>query len=249
MAEAATTGRGREAGHGWWPYLLPYAGFLGMVEVSNRVIPDDWAGLGLVLKPAVPALLMLYFAARGAYPELRTFRFDLGGYGLDIALGLALAGLWMAPYLVVAAMRPEGPGFDAEILGSGNESVALGLRLFGYALVTPFFEELFIRSFVMRYSEVYSRRGDFRSVPLAHYTLGSFVTTVVVFTIGHVPWEWWVAVPWVAVTNLWFYYRKDLYAVILTHATTNAALLAAAVLWSGRFSDADGNPISLWFFV
>ena len=141
------------------------------------------------------------------------------------------------------------PATGAEQLGASGVGLALGLRLFGYALVTPLFEETFFRSFVMRYSVVYRKRGDFRQVPLARYTRASFVATTIVFTMGHVPWEWWVAVPWIAITNLWFYYRKDLYAVILVHATTNAAILIAAVLLTGRFLDGDGNPISLWFFV
>ena len=242
-------------GHGWWPYVLPYVAFLASVELLNRVLPEDWAGLGLVLKPAVPAVLLVWFAMRGAYPELRRRpelrwpRLDLGGRVLDVAVGLVLAVLWVAPFVFFETLRPEGPGFDLDQLGEANRPLTLGLRLFGYALVTPLFEEIFIRSFVMRYSEVYRQRGDFRTVPLAHYTLGSFVTTTIVFTLGHVPWEWWVAVPWVAITNLWFYYRKDLWALILTHATTNAALLGAALFLSDHFSDGSGNPISLWFFV
>ena len=239
----------RQLGHGWWPYLLPYVGFLATVETLNGVLPDAWSGLGLVLKPAVPAALLLWFAAHGAYRELRGLPLDLSRRSLDVVVGLLLAGLWMAPYLVVDVIRPDGAGFDPEQLGASRVPLTLGLRLIGYALITPLFEELFIRSFVMRYSEVYGSRGDFRRVPLAHYTLRSFITTVVVFTIGHIPWEWWVAVPWVVATNLWFYYRKDLGALIALHATTNAALLAAAALLDGRFLDANGSPISLWFFV
>jgi CAAX prenyl protease-like protein len=244
-----TNGEARDAGHGWWPYVLPYAGFLAAVETFNRIVPDAWSGLGLVLKPAVPAALLIYYASRGAYPELRRFRLDPSGRVLDVALGLLLAALWILPFVWIDAIRPDVEGFDSEQLGAAGVGLALALRMAGYAIITPLFEEIFIRSFVMRYSEVYRSRGDFRKVPLAVYTPISFVVTVVVFTLGHVPWEWWVAVPWVAITNLWFYYRKDLYAVILVHATTNAAILVAAVLWTGRFVDGEGNPISLWFFV
>lgn len=239
----------RRSEHGWWPYVLPYAAFLFSVETLNRVLPEAWSGLGLFLKPAVPAVLLVVFAWRGAYPELRRPRPDLGMRALDVTLGIVLAALWMAPFVWIDALRPEVAGFDPDQLGPSRSALALGLRLFGYALVTPFFEEIFIRSFVMRYAQVWRERGDFRDVPLAHYSVRSFAVTVIVFTLGHVPWEWWVAVPWVALTNLWFYYRKDLYAVILVHATTNAAILAAAVLWTGRFRDGTGEPIPLWFFV
>ena len=52
-------------------------------------------------------------------------------------------------------------------------------------------------------------------------------------------WEWWVAVPWVIGSSLWFYYRGHLGAVILFHAAANATILLAAI-WT------DGP---LWFFV
>ena len=65
----------------------------------------------------------------------------------------------------------------------------------------------------------------------------------------HVPWEWAVAVPWVALTNLWFYRRRNLVSIMIVHGGTNAALLLLAVFGDGWFTDADGSPLSLWFFV
>ncbi|MEE2674428.1 MAG: CPBP family glutamic-type intramembrane protease [Myxococcota bacterium] len=236
-------------GHGWWPYLVPYLAFLASVETIRR-LPGDWAPIGLLLKPGVPGLLILYYYSRGAYPEVRGVALDLGKRALDVGVGVALAGLWMAPFVLVDDLRPAQPDFfDPEQLGAGSVAWVLGLRMFGYALVTPFFEELFIRSFVMRYAEVFQARGDFRDVRLARFTWRSFAATVVVFTLAHAPWEWWVAVPWIVLTNLWFYYRQDIYSVILVHAATNASILVAVTLWSGAVTDASGKAISLWFFV
>ena len=251
---AAGGGRGEgfadaSGGHGWWPYLLPYVGFLLAVEVARRM-PDAAAPLMLFVKPAVPLVLLAWFFARGAYPELRASRLDPVRTPLDVLFGLGLALLWMAPYVLWPSLRPEAPEpFDPGLLGPGREALALAVRAAGYALFTPLFEELFIRSFVMRYADVWATRGDFRSVPLARYSLRSFLTTIVVFTVGHVPWEWWVAVPWVALTNLWFYWRRDLLSVVVVHGVTNAAILAAAVLGEGVLTNASGEPLSLWFFV
>ena len=196
MAGASGAGAAEASeGHGWWPYLLPYVGFLLAVEVARR-LPEAAAPAMLFVKPAVPLALLALFYARGAYPELRASRLHPLRTPLDVLFGLALALLWMAPYVLWPALRPESPEpFDPELLGAGREGLALAARAAGYALVTPLFEEQFIRSFVMRYADVWATRGDFRSVPLARYTLRSFVTTIVVFTMGHVPWEWWVAVP------------------------------------------------------
>jgi CAAX prenyl protease-like protein len=235
-------------GHGWWPYLGPYASFLLLVELGSRV-PASMAPWMLLVKPAVPAALMIYFAARGAYPELRCARFDLKLTSLDLLLGVALAALWMAPYLVFEALpRPDAAdGFDTAQAGESMIALVLGARLVGYALVTPFFEELFIRSFVMRYADAYNRPVDFRDLPLAYYTLRSFIVTVIVFSVGHAPWEWWVAVPWVVSTNLWFYWRRDMGSVIVVHAATNAAILIYVTLATGGLVPSTGHL--LWIFV
>lgn len=240
----------RERGHGWWPYVTPYFAFLGVTELGRR-LPEDLEPWLLLLKPGAPAALMIYFALRGAYPELRVLRSSIGTLLLDVACGLALAALWMAPYLAFSELRPDASAaFDPKQLGEAMVPAALALRMLGYGLVTPFFEELFIRSFVMRYSEVYRSGGDFRDVPLAHFGWTSFIATTVVFALGHVPWEYWVAIPWVMLTNLWFYYRKDLYAAILVHATTNAAILVFVAWAAGLlFGGPAGGPLSLWFFV
>lgn len=239
----------KQTGHGWWPYLLPYFAFLAAVELSSRM-SGTGAAVMLFIKPALPLMVIGYFWSKGAYPELRRGGLSLGGASQDILVGIGLAALWMLPFIGIAAIRPESPSpFDPNQWGSEWAFGVLALRMFGYAIVTPLFEEVFIRSFVMRYSEVYMSRGDFRDVPLAHYTMTSFIATIVVFTIGHVPWEWWVAVPWVALTNLWFYYRKNLWALILVHGVTNATILIVAIIGEGWFTDGAGQAISLWFFV
>ena len=50
-------------------------------------------------------------------------------------------------------------------------------------------------------------------------------------------------------TNLWFYHRGHIGSVILVHAVTNATILLLVVLGSGVLTDAEGQPLSLWFFV
>ena len=237
------------SGHGTWPYLLPYVCFLLAIEVGHRM-PTSTEGVMLFVKPAVPLLLMIWFAWRGAYPELWASRLNVFRTPLDVGLGVGLAVLWMLPFVLIPALGPQdSEPFNPDFLGESQRGLVLGVRMFGYALVTPLFEELFIRSFVMRYAEVWSERGDFRAVPLAHYSLRSFLATIVIFTVGHVPWEWWVAVPWVAITNLWFYWRKDLLSVIVVHGVTNATILLVAIFGEGLFRNAEGGPLSLWFFV
>ena len=239
------------SGHGWWPYVVPYAAFMVLSEIGAR-LPDAADVWVLGLKPAIVLGLILWFWRAGRYPEWRGegARIGLLGGALDIAVGLALTAVWVLPYYWVPALRPEPGGeFDPAMAGEALVPLILGLRLFGYALVTPLFEELFIRDFVMRIADVWDSEFDFRDQPLARYTPLSLVVTTVVFTLGHVPWEWWVCVPWVVLSSLWFYYRKSLSAVMLVHGVTNAALLGLAV-WGGDWlTNADGSRFSFWFFV
>jgi hypothetical protein len=206
----------------------------------------------LFLKPGITLAMILGFRSQGAYPEWRGdgARLGFGGGLQDVAVGLVLAALWVAPFLVFPSLRPEpGGAFDPAMAGDEWIALIIGIRLFGYALVTPIFEELFIRSFVMRIADVWDGDGDFRDQPLARYTRRSMIVTCVVFTLGHVPWEWWVCVPWIFLTNLWFYHRRSLSSIILVHGVTNAALLALAVFAGELFQNADGSAFSFWFFV
>jgi CAAX prenyl protease-like protein len=210
---------------------------------------DPWA---LLIKPAVVLALVLWFRGQGAYPEWRGAGARIGVLGglADIAVGLVLTAIWVLPYILFPALRPAPGGeFDPTLAGVGLVPVILALRLFGYAIVTPIFEELFIRSFVMRIAEVWESERDFRDLPIAMYTAKSLIVTTLVFTLGHVPWEWWVCVPWVVLSSLWFYRRKSLSSVMLVHGVTNAALLALAIWGGDLFRNADGSAFSFWFFV
>ncbi|MFT5443866.1 MAG: CAAX prenyl protease-like protein [Myxococcota bacterium] len=232
-------------GHGWWPYLGPYLAFLLAAQLGGE-FPDSWQPALLVIKPMLPGGLILYFFLRGDYPELRAMKLQPGWNLLDILLGVVLAVQWMGPYLLIDMLpRPEPEdGFNPHMAGESMMLTILAIRMLGYAVVTPIFEELFIRSFVMRYADCYMRPGDFRTIEIARYTLRSFVTTVVVFTVAHAFWEWWVAVPWVVATNLWFYLRKDMAAPILVHASTNASILIYVTVAT---SGVPGH--ALWVFV
>ena len=238
-------------GHGWWPYVVPYVVFLLLSEVGAR-LPDAADPYFLALKPSVVLALVIRFWLGGAYPEWRrpAVAMTAPGLAMDVAVGLALTAVWVVPFLLFPNLKPDPGGeFDPAMAGESAIATILALRLFGYALVTPIFEELFIRSFVMRVAEVWESERDFRDLPLGRYSLRSLVVTTVVFCLGHVPWEWWVCVPWIVLSSLWFYHRRSLTALMVVHGTTNGALLALAVFGEGWLRDVHDEPFSFWFFV
>ncbi len=235
----------------WWPYVLPLVSFLVLVEISAWV-DQRFAAAMLAIRVVVPLAQLIYFWRRGEYPELR-FRVT-PMTSVDIVLGVGLAAMWMAPYIWFPSIRPDSDATEMNPLMAGATLMPLVLvvRMIGYAMVTPWMEEIFMRSFLMRLADVFDAKegeDDFRKVPIARFTLRSFLVVVGVFLATHQIWEWWVMLPWAVLTTLWFYYRKDLFALIVVHAATNAAILVAAIALNGRFLDADGGPLSLWFFV
>jgi len=232
---------------GWAPYWTPYFSFILIVMFSGRV-SEPYAAIFLVLRVAAPLGLFVYFALRGAYPELRGARW--GSLALaDVAVGLAGAALWIAPFLIWDGLRPNERGFDASRLGPDGAWLALTLRAIGYSCVTPFVEELFMRSWLLRYVDVTQSRRSFRSVPIAHFSWPSFLIVVVFFVTTHQIWEYGVMLGWTLLTMAWFYYRKHLAPIVLVHAVTNGAIFAFVCAFDRVFRDAAGAPISLWFFL
>ena len=233
---------------GWGPYWLPMLAFLLLIEVGRRA-PDSAGGFFLGLRVLVPGALVAGYAARGRYPELRGFRVD-ARVALDVAVGLLGAALWIAPFLWFPELRPTSPGFDpAHAFGADWSGLALALRGVGYAAVTPFVEELFVRSWLLRYAQVWSSQRDFRNVPMARFTWPSFAVTTGYFVFTHQPWEWGVMFAWTLLTMAWFYHRRHIAPLILVHAVTNGAIFAFVWLGDGRVHDATGAVVPLWFLL
>jgi CAAX prenyl protease-like protein len=221
--------------------------FLLVVELTGRV-PEPFVPIFLVLRVAAPLAFFAYYLRRGAYPELRGARW--GAWPLaDVAVGLLGAALWIAPFLLWDSLRPDEDGFDAGQLGPDGAWLSLTLRFIGYSFVTPFVEELFVRSWMLRYVDVAETKRSFRSVPIARFSWRSFAIVSAYFVFSHAPWEWGVMFAWTMLTMGWFYLRQHLAPLVLVHAVTNAAIFLFVLAYDGRFRDASGNAISLWFFL
>lgn len=231
-------------------YVGPYFLF-GLVLWIEGQLPQPWASYFLPLRGLVPLALLVYCYRRGAYEELRNLRWSLKGCALDVAVGLFVMVLWTAPY-VYGLLRAPGPeqGFDPNAAGAAFAPYLLAARLFGFAFVTPIFEELFIRSFLHRFASVYNvRSADFRNLPIGHFTWAGFAVTVAFFTFTHAGWEGPVAALTCVTYNALLYTRKTILAPILAHAVTNFSLFVFVALASGRIPGPDGSLLDLWYFL
>ncbi|HBZ68329.1 MAG TPA: CAAX prenyl protease-related protein [Deltaproteobacteria bacterium] len=237
-------------GTGWGPYVVPYASFGLLAEVQART-PHDIAPYMLIFRVALTAALVLFFFLRGDYPELRSWRPTLPGAFQDVLLGLVTTVVWVAPYVLFPALPRRDPqtAFRPYALGTTLAPIYVAIRFAGFALVTPFMEELFIRSFLIRYLDVFDTGEDFRDVPMARFRWRSFIGTWLAFTFSHLPWEYPVAAATGLLWNLWLYRRKHLASVVLVHAVTNGSLFLLVALGSGHLHDLQGHVLDLWYFL
>lgn len=240
-----------------WPaYVFPYLAFLFITEVQARPIGEGSLVLW-ILRVLVPAGLLVHYVRQGELRELRGFRPTALGVAADVALGLSIAALWIVPFEFGWLPKPQPLSrFDPDQLGESLRVVVLGLRLVGFAVVTPFVEELFVRSFLIRAAELVriSRRGvdidfdaDVRDLPMARFAWRGFVATALFFTFSHLGWQWPVALVTGVVWNLWLYHRGHIVPLVISHAVANLTIFVATVLASGRLTDAQGRVIDLWY--
>lgn len=199
----------------WLPYVFPFALFLLLTEPA-RFFPALIPFLYTAKTITVGALLWFWrqkFMADLSSPL--SFREFLTAF----LCGLLVLVIWIMTkgYLFEVG---QSAGFDPYAMGS-SQSAAIAMicvRLIGSSLVVPVMEELFWRSFLMRYLI----NPDFRSVPLGAFTWFSFIGVAVLFGLEHHQ----VAAGIIAglLYGFLFVRQKNLKGVILAHAVTNLGL-------------------------
>jgi uncharacterized protein len=217
--------------------ILPFAVFMSFIAVDEAA--RFLASHGAVtfapttlyflypLKAGVVALLLLKY--RSFYTELRWKDLaELRTTAAVLLVGFSTCLLWI---LMDWNFAPTGPpqGFNP-VLFSGNASrlAMTAIRVAGAVLVVPLMEELFWRSFLLRYLV----HPDFESVPLGTFTWFSFIATVILFGFEH----HFLAAGMVAgaIYNVVLYQTRSLAHCVFAHAVTNLAL-ASYVLYTGKW--------------
>jgi uncharacterized protein len=162
--------------------------------------------------------LLIYFWPQ--YRELKDRVINGPGEAiLIIAVGLLVYAAWVRMDWSWAMQGNEtAVGYDPFLAGTEIGIVLAGIRIFGASVAVPIMEELFWRSFLIRY--LISSKFD--SVALGTFTVISFAATVVLFGLEH---DLWLAgmLAGAAYTGL-LYYTKRLWPCIVAHAITNFAL-------------------------
>lgn len=204
-----------------WVRVLPFALFMLLLALRGAVPADGSWGVDPRWLYAVQALLVagLLGVLWREYGELSRQQWPAAGQiVLAVAVGLAVFGLWIVldrPWMVIGEATARFVPLDA----AGQLDLALvAFRLFGAALVVPLMEELFWRSFLMRWVAQHTFEGvDPQRVGLKAIVLSTFV-----FTLAHTQ---WLAAVIAGLAYALLYVRTGrLWVAVIAHAVTNAAL-------------------------
>ena len=207
-----------------WPRILPFSVYMGFIALSSLLAllfpVDDQSQVGELwlypIKILIVGGLLVFFWSK--FDELKSPLVVSWSEGLSvIGIGVLVYVLWVRmdwPWAMQGEATEYNPFKDAGSMGMW----LAGIRIFGASVVVPVMEELFWRSFLIRW--VIDNR--FNVVPLGAFTIGSFAATVVLFGLEH---NLWLAGMMAgALYNLLLYQTRRLWPCILAHGLTNFLL-------------------------
>jgi len=211
----------------WFPYVAPFVAFI-LLTYGGGHWPEA-AHLWYLAKTVVVGAML--WAFRHHYPELRPGRSG-GDWAIAAVVGAVVLVVWVVPERLLAPLMVGDPsGFDPYSfgLGAGLTWAVIGVRLLGASVVVPVMEELFWRSFLMRYLI----EADFKRVAVGTFSAFSFVVVAVAFGFEHH--RWLVGIfAGVAYGGL-LVWRRDLFTCVLAHGVTNLGL-GIYVLKTGQWN-------------
>jgi CAAX prenyl protease-like protein len=211
--------------------VLPFVVFMLLLALRGAVPGDgSWGidarwiyGLSVFV---VGAMLMRW---RRDYGELvRQTLPDAGEWAWSIGVGALVFVLWIhldAPWMTLgeptAAFRALTP--DGAIIAP-----LVALRWIGATLVVPVMEELFWRSFLMRWIQ----RPAFETVDPRRVGARALILATFLFVLAH---PLWLAAAIAGAAYALLYMRSGkLWTSVIAHAVTNGAL-GIWVVWTGQW--------------
>ena len=207
--------------------VAPFALFMGLLYLRQLAPTDgswgfDTRWLYGAQTAAVAALLALWWREYGelARQTLPTLRETL----IAIAVGLVVFGLWInldAPWMTLTV--ETAPSFVPKDAAGQLDWPLIVARTVGAALLVPVMEEMFWRSFLMRWAQ----NPVFEGVAPAAVGLKAIVLSTFVFMLAH---TLWLAAIVAGLAYALIYIRTGkLWTAVIAHAVTNGALAAWVV--------------------
>ena len=211
---------------GAWKYVFPFVIYIviGVLVPSLLVGYEEYPlYIAYALRILIVGGILLRY--RSLYTELSERRLDL----LALLVGALIFALWVGLEGHYPMFSSAASHFDPSVFGTEMLITLLCIRLVGSVLVAAFIEELFIRSFLLRFLIDPEKWAD---VPVGTYTFVSFVVVVLFFGFAH--FQWLPGILTGIILNLLLYKRKNIFSCVQAHAIANL-LLFLYVIYTGSW--------------
>lgn len=212
--------------------IVPFAAFMVLLALRGMVPVDGSWGIDPrwiygVTVLVVGGLLAYYWREYGEL--VRQTWPSLGEAALGAGVGVVVFALWIhldAPWMTLGT-----PSVTFLPLDAAGQLIwpLVVVRWVGAALIVPLMEELFWRSFLMRWIE----SPQFESVPPQRVALKAIVLSTFVFVLAH---TLWLGATIAGLAYAVLYIRTGkLWVPVIAHAVTNG-VLGAWVVMTGNWS-------------
>jgi CAAX prenyl protease-like protein len=199
------------------PYVAPLFVFLVLTSLESSLPSAEWYPLAYASK--VLAVAAVAWVCRSTWSDLCPLP-PFRALVLATMIGVIVFVLWIRlegwyPSLGLLGTRT---GFDPSSLAPGPKWLFIAFRLAGLVALIPLIEELFWRSFLIRWVI----NPDFRKVRLGNVTPLAAAITSALFGFSHPEW-----LPAILTGLLWawlLWQTKSVSACVLSHAVANLAL-------------------------
>ena len=223
----------------WFPRVFPFLLFICFIAIERLIdllsqhydfmqsVAEYNGYIIYPIKTVFVAVVLFLFWNRYTEVDMRK-AFSWRNLSIGILAGIIVFVLWINMDRGFAVLgKPEG--FDPFFLDEPFLAyLVTTFRFFGASVVVPVFEEIFWRSFLIRYII----NPKFENVPVGKFTWPSFVISSILFGFEH---NLWLAGIMAGISYcLVLYYTKNLSSAILSHVVTNL-LLGIYVLLTGNW--------------
>lgn len=199
----------------WLAYVTPMAAFM-LLSAAESSVPKAYYVWLYFAKVVVVTAALLWF--REPWKDIRprtNLLVPAVLVGLLVFIEWVLIDKWI-PYPHLGSRTGLNPFTAIEV--PALRILFLAVRFYGLAVMVPVMEEIFWRSFLLRYFSA----PEFTNLPVGEFSWGSFWIVAVAFGLAHP--EWLVAVICACAYALLLRQTKSLFACIVAHSTTNLAL-------------------------
>lgn len=199
--------------------ILPFAVYIAFIFVADMLGRMGYGAQELrwLYAVKIAAVLAALLYCRRSYTELAWQPLPLRSALAAVATGLLVFVLWInlsGGWMLIGTPA----GFDPNDAQGRIDWLLVALRIAGAALVVPVMEELFWRSFLLRWIE----SPNFQAVNPAQVKWKAFVITVLLFGFEHNLWLAGIIAG--AAYSLLYMRTQNLWPPILAHGVTNGVL-------------------------